>query len=275
MTAIIPFTFEAAQIRVIDRDGAPWFVLADVCTILEVGNASDVARRLDDDEKGVDNIDTLGGVQNVTTINESGLWSVVLTSRKENAKRFKKWLTSEVIPSIRKTGGYGNAVTALTPLEYALALVDAEKRVIAEQAAHAITGTKLIEAKQVIATKEGVDDWVYANELAKQINQALGKAIIDLKRFPTWIEKSDEFINPGFANDQPKSEYHLWFRVIPPQKYSHQNPGERLCKTRFVRITPIGQTKLTNMVLRDKNRNLPIYRSAYQGVCLRIVKAVS
>ena len=69
MTAIIPFTFEAAQVRVIERDCEPWFVLTDVCTILEVGNPSQVAGRLDDDEKGICLTDTLGGPQNVAIIN--------------------------------------------------------------------------------------------------------------------------------------------------------------------------------------------------------------
>lgn len=92
--------------RTIDRDGEPWCVLADVCRSLEIGNPSDAAKRLDDDEKGVVSIDTLGGRQTVIIINESGLYSLILTSRKESAKRFKKWVTAEVLPTIRKTGSY-------------------------------------------------------------------------------------------------------------------------------------------------------------------------
>ena len=63
--------------------------------------------RLDDDEKGVSSIDTLGGVQTMATVNESGLYSLIMGSRKPEAKRFKKWVTAEVLPSIRKTGSYG------------------------------------------------------------------------------------------------------------------------------------------------------------------------
>ncbi len=108
-TAIVSFSFDALEVRIIPRDGNPWFVLADVCRVLEVGNPSDAARRLDDDEKGVDTIDTLGGRQDGTVINESGLYSLILTSRKPEAKRFKKWVTSEVIPAIRRTGQYSTA----------------------------------------------------------------------------------------------------------------------------------------------------------------------
>lgn len=92
--------------RIIDRGGEPWFVLADVCRALEIADTGTAARRLDDDEKGVHSMHTPGGLQDVTIINESGLYSLILTSRKSAAKRFKKWVTSEVLPAIRKTGTY-------------------------------------------------------------------------------------------------------------------------------------------------------------------------
>lgn len=94
------------QFRTIDIRGEPWFVLADVCRVLEIGNPSQAASRLDDDEKGVITNDTPGGPQQMVVINESGLYSLILTSRKPEAKRFKKWVTSEVLPAIRKTGSY-------------------------------------------------------------------------------------------------------------------------------------------------------------------------
>lgn len=103
---IIPFDFEEQAVRVIMRDEEPWFVAADVCRVLEIGNTSDAVKRLDDDEKDVDSIDTLGGTQRATVINESGLYALVLTSRKEQARRFRKWITSEVLPAIRRHGRY-------------------------------------------------------------------------------------------------------------------------------------------------------------------------
>lgn len=106
---------ESEQFRVINRDNEPWFVLADVCRKLEINNPSQAASRLDDDEKStlITNEGTpTSGPQSFVIINESGLYSLILTSRKEGAKRFKKWVTSEVLPSIRKTGGYGTKVPA-------------------------------------------------------------------------------------------------------------------------------------------------------------------
>ena len=92
------------QVRVVQRDGEPWFVAADVCKALEIDRTA--TRRLDDDEKGVHSTHTPGGQQDVTIVNETGLYTLVLGSRKPEARLFKRWITHEVIPAIRKTGGY-------------------------------------------------------------------------------------------------------------------------------------------------------------------------
>jgi hypothetical protein len=92
---------------VILKDGEPWFVAVDVCRVLEISNNRDALSRLDEDEKDdVGITDRLNRTQNMAIISESGLYSLVLTSRKPEAKAFKKWLTAEVLPAIRKTGSY-------------------------------------------------------------------------------------------------------------------------------------------------------------------------
>ncbi len=95
------------EFRTFDINGDPWFALNDVCAALDIKNPRDAATRLDDDEKGVVQADTLGGPQVIRIINESGLYSLILRSDKPEAKRFKKWVTSEVLPSIRRSGSYG------------------------------------------------------------------------------------------------------------------------------------------------------------------------
>lgn len=100
------------RFRVIDRNGEPWFILSEVCKKLDLVQPTSTARTLDDDEKGVLNVHTPGGVQQVTVINESGLYSLILRSRKPEAKVFRKWVTAEVLPSIRKTGGYSGKIPA-------------------------------------------------------------------------------------------------------------------------------------------------------------------
>lgn len=107
MTNLISKAFEGHNIRIItDQQGEPWFVAADIAKVLEYTEASAMTRHLDDDEKGLSIVQTLGGSQELITINESGLYSAILRSRKPEAKLFKRWVTFEVLPSIRKHGGY-------------------------------------------------------------------------------------------------------------------------------------------------------------------------
>lgn len=102
------FTFNASNqnIRVQMKDGEPWFVAKDVCDALEIENNRNATSRLDDDEKGVSTVRTSSGEQQMTIVNESGLYNLIFQSRKAEAKAFRKWVTSEVLPSIRKTGRY-------------------------------------------------------------------------------------------------------------------------------------------------------------------------
>lgn len=102
-----PFDFNGQAVRVIDIDGEPWFVAADVAVILGYREAYDLTRGLDEDEKGPQIVRTPGGDQSMTCISESGLYSAILRSRVEGAKAFKKWVTGTVLPAIRKTGSYG------------------------------------------------------------------------------------------------------------------------------------------------------------------------
>ena len=112
MSQIIPFEFESHALRVnLDAAGQPWFVAADVCAALELPDTHKAIARLDDDEKGRNSIPTPGGQQDMSVVNESGLYNLVLGSRKPEAKRFKRWITHEVLPSIRKTGSYASTMS--------------------------------------------------------------------------------------------------------------------------------------------------------------------
>lgn len=106
MNEMTPFTYEDTSVRVLDRNGEPWFVLADLCRVLGTKNSRDVATRLDDDVKGVDLIDTPGGRQSMTVVSEPGMYDVVVRSDSPAAKPFRRWVTHEVLPQIRRTGGY-------------------------------------------------------------------------------------------------------------------------------------------------------------------------
>ena len=98
---------EFGEIRTVTIDGEPWFVGKDVAIALGYANARDtISKHVDNEDKGVAKCDTPGGKQDLTVVNESGLYALIFGSKLESAKRFKHWVTSEVLPSIRKTGQY-------------------------------------------------------------------------------------------------------------------------------------------------------------------------
>ena len=113
---IIPFRFESREFRTLLINDQPWFVATDVSAALEYRDAFNMHRNLDEDEKGTRIVSTPGGEQEMLVINESGLYSAILRSRKPEAKRFKKWVTAEVLPSIRKHGQYQDSSNKLGTL---------------------------------------------------------------------------------------------------------------------------------------------------------------
>lgn len=107
MSNIQIFNYQSNEVRTVEMGGEPWFVLKDVCTVLGISHITDTAKRMDEDEVGqTEVIDTMGRKQSTYIINESGLYNVILRSDKPEAKPFRKWVTSEVLPSIRKHGAY-------------------------------------------------------------------------------------------------------------------------------------------------------------------------
>jgi len=106
MNGLKVFSYEGNEVRTVQKGDGTWWVLKDVCDILELTSPHKVAERLDDDEKGRSLIPTLGGNQELTVVSESGLYNVILRSDKPEAKNFKRWVTHEVLPSIRRHGAY-------------------------------------------------------------------------------------------------------------------------------------------------------------------------
>ncbi len=104
---MVPFVFNDNMVRgCLDDRGEPWFVARDVCRVLELEKYRDAVARLDEDERGSVLVDTLGGPQQMATISESGLYALIFRSRKPEARRFRKWVTAEVLPALRKKGHY-------------------------------------------------------------------------------------------------------------------------------------------------------------------------
>lgn len=108
MTELQPFVFPATsqQVRTVVIDDEPWFVAADVAAVLELGNVHSSLSALDEDEKGLHSMETPRGQQEFATVSEPGLYSLILRSRKPQAKAFRRWVTHELLPSIHRTGSY-------------------------------------------------------------------------------------------------------------------------------------------------------------------------
>ena len=141
-------------IRTLSVEGEPWFVAADVCRALEIGDTHKAVGRLDEDEKGRSSIPTLGGNQEMATVNESGLYALVLGSRKPEAKQFKRWITHEVIPAIRKTGAYSlKPMSQLEIVRYSL-----DKLIEQEQQIQAIREEQESLNAEQTAIRDKVDD---------------------------------------------------------------------------------------------------------------------
>lgn len=133
MNEMQTFVYSGAEVRTVRKDGTPWFVLKDVCGVLGISKYRDVAERLDPDERGPVRVDTLGGSQEMTCISESGLYNVILRSDKPEAKPFRKWVTAEVLPAIRRSGGYIAGQNDLSPAELMAKALKVAEQTLAER----------------------------------------------------------------------------------------------------------------------------------------------
>ena len=201
------FNFNGSDVRTLTKDGNPWWVAKDVCDVLGLSNIGEAVSSLDDDEKSKISNSDLGraGGHDAPIINESGLYSLTLRSRKPEAKAFKRWVTSEVLPQIRKTGGYvkltGQALVAT-------ALIEANKML--EQQAAQIEAMK--PAAQFYADVAGSRDAIPMSQAAKIIGMGIGR-----NRLFTILRDNGVLM----ANNEPYQKYidNRWFRVVE-QKYT-------------------------------------------------------
>lgn len=248
-SSIVPFDFEGDGVRVLDRSGVPWFVLVDVCAVLGIVNPSQAASRLDVDEKGSirnPEVTPAGGNPNLTIINESGLYSLILTSRKRNAKRFKKWVTAEVLPSIRKTGGYGvaPAVPDLSdPLVLQGLLVEhLNKRIEAERRAEAAEKAVEVAAPKVSAFDRiaNADGSMCIRDTAKALQMGQ-KELFAYLRSNGWIYSRSGKAGDIAYQDKIKAGW-LEHKVTT---ITRPDGSEKV--TEQVRVTAKGLTKLARL----------------------------
>lgn len=236
---LVPFNYGSIAVRVVVIDGEPWFVLADLCKVLDIRNGRDVAARLADDQKGVDLIDTLGGRQQMTIVNESGMYEVVFRSDKPEAVTFRRWVTGTVLPEVRKTGGF-NAAPALTgPALVAAALVEANRMLEAKDSLIAELEPKAEVADRLL----NADGDLSIRDAAQSLTRA-GIKVGERRLFGA-IERKGWI---GRANDGryrvKQTAIESGLMSVLPQSHYHPRTGVLVIDPPQPRVTPKGLQKL-------------------------------
>lgn len=240
---------EFGEIRTITKDDEPMFCLIDICKALEIRNATDVAKRLDEDELTRLNLGSRAGETNFIT--ESGLYAVILRSDKPNAKKFRKWVTSEVLPSIRKNGGYIAGQETLSDEELmAKALLVANNK-IAER-------DKIIEQKQArieqMKPKEIFADAVATSHTSILVGD-LAKLIcqngyqIGQKRLFDWLRANGYLIKTGSSYNMPTQRY-VEQGLFEIKESNLVNPDGSVRITKTTKVTGKGQVYFVNKFLK-------------------------
>ena len=237
------------KVRTVTLNGAPCFVAADICRALDIANSRDAVKRLDDDERGVVSTDTLGGVQEMTVVNESGLYSLVLGSRKPEAKQFKRWITHEVIPTIRKTGGYVNNdelfVNTYLPNadDTTKALFRSTLETIrAQNAKLEEYKPKAIFADAVSASKSSI----LVGELAKILQQ--NGVAIGQNRLFAWLRNKGYLCCYGERYNMP-TQRSMEMSLFEIKETTINNPDGSIRVSRTVKVTGKGQQYFINKFL--------------------------
>ena len=244
MNAVQPFRFGAAEVRVLDDDLRPLFVAADVARVLGYRDAANLVRRLDVEDRGTRSVSTPGGEQDMTVITEAGLYVAVLGSQVPSAREFKRWVTHEVLPAIRKTGGY--QAPALTgPQLMAAALIEAQATLEQQSEQLAIAAPKA-EAFDAFLSTTG--DYS-VNEAAKVLSRH-HDILTGERRLRGWMEANGWIYREA---GKPRAYQRRLDQGVLDEKaqwHYHPETGEKVLDTPQVRVTARGIEALSKALLK-------------------------
>ncbi|WP_242324540.1 phage antirepressor [Faecalibaculum rodentium] len=249
MNEIQTFDFDGSGIRTLTIDEEPYFVGKDVAQVLGYSNPRDaIAKHVDAEDKGVAKCDTLGGQQNQTVINESGLYSLILGSKLPEAKRFKRWVTSEVLPSLRRNGMYAmdelldnpdlaiNALQKLKEEREARRQLELQNEQMKPKALFA-------EAVETSSTSILIGDMA---KLLRQNGVEVGqRRLFDWLRTNGWLMKTGESRNMPTQEAMEKGYFEIRERTI-------SNPDGSVRITKTTKVTGKGQVWLTNEFMGER-----------------------
>lgn len=242
------------ELRTIVKEGEPWFVAIDVCKALEIANSRMAVERLDEDEKDVSLTDTLGGKQQMQVISESGLYSLALGSRKPQAKPFKRWVTHEVIPSIRKHGAYATPATIESLIqnpESGIKLLTALKN---EQDKRRVLEDKVNQDRPKVLFADAVaasESPMLIGELAKVIKQ--NGVNIGEKRLFEWLRNNGYLIRRKGTDYNSPTQRSMEMGLFKVKETAITHSDGHITVNRTTKVTGRGQGYFVNKFLGSEN----------------------
>ena len=243
MNEMIITNAEFGSIRIEMRNGEPWFIGSSVAKVLKYQNQQKAIRdHVDAEDKLTEQIVLAGQRREVTLINESGLYSLILSSKMEEAKRFKHWITSEVLPAIRKTGGYQQRAPQGKEL-LALAVLEAQKTIEEQNRAIERMRPKEIFADAVSASKTSI----LIGDLAKLIKQ--NGVDIGEKRLFQWMRENGYLIRKDGASYNMPTQKSMDLGVMEIKESTITQPNGNVRISRTPKVTGKGQRYFVNKIL--------------------------
>ena len=239
---------EFGTLRVIEQDGEPWMVGKDVATALGYKNPRDaIARHVDAEDKGVVKHDTPSGEQEMVIINESGLYSLVLSSKLPGAKRFRRWVTGEVLPSIRKDGGYIKTAPGMTDADImAKAILLAQKTIEGQKAQIAEMTPKALFADAVSASSTSI----LVGDLAKLIRQ--NGMDIGQNRLFDWLRNNGYLIRAKGMSWNMPTQRSMDMGLFEVKETSITHSDGHISVNKTVKVTGKGQIYFVNKLVPKK-----------------------
>lgn len=244
---------EFGTIRTLSINNEPWFIGKDVASILGYSNTRKALNdHVDDEDKGVTKCDTLGGAQEMTIINESGLYSLILSSKLPKAKEFKRWVTSEVLPSIRKTGGYIAGANEMSDEEIMAKALLIGKRTIEQQKARIEqleSDTTRMKPKEIFADAVSASKQsILVGELAKLLRQN-GVEIGQNKLF-AWLRENGYLIKAKRSDYSMPTQRSMNMKLFEIKETAITHSDGHVSVNKTVKVTGKGQVYFVNLFMK-------------------------
>ncbi len=245
------FSYQSNDVRVINRDGKSWFVAKDVCDILGHSDVSTAVRRLDDDEKLTQTLFVSGQNRDMWLVNEPGLYHLIMTSRLEGAKKFKRWVTHEVLPAIRKHGMYATPATVEAMIQDPATMIEILQALKSEQDQRRALELQVEQDKPRVLFSQAVeasDTSILVGDLAKILRQ--NGINVGQNRLFQWLRDNGYLIKSGNSRNMP-TQYSMergWFEV---QQRVIQVPNGEPKVRPTTKVTGKGQMYFVNRFISD------------------------